>query len=59
LTHFIALILVFVILIDQFNITIVKDIVAIEPNYLLGMVFGSLIFFVLSGFEMNLHNEFV
>ncbi len=58
-THFISLILVFVILIDQFNITIVKDIVAIEPNYLLGMVFGSLLFFFLSGIEMRLHGDFV
>lgn len=32
---------------------------AIEPNYLLGMVFGSIVFFVLSGFEMRLHADFV
>lgn len=39
--------------------TIVKDIVAIEPSYLLGMVFGSVIFYFLSGLEMRLHGDFV
>ena len=49
---FIRIILSFVILVDSFNIEIVKSIIVIEPFYILGMFSGCLLFYFLTGLEI-------
>lgn len=56
---FILIILCFVILVDSFNIQIVKTIIVIEPGYILGIVSGSILFYCLTGLDIKTHNNFL
>ena len=50
---FILKILVFVILVDAFNINVVKNIVVIDPYYILGVVFGCIVVYCLTSLDIR------
>ena len=56
---FILIILCFVILVDSFNIQIVKQIIVIEPGYILGVISGSILFYCLIGMDIKTHQTFL
>ena len=56
---FVLTILCFVILIDSFNIQIVNTIIVIEPAYILGICFGSMLFYFLTSLDIKVQNNFI
>lgn len=52
-TLFVLKVLVFVILVDAFNINIVSSIVVIDPYYILGVVFGCIIIYCLTSLDIR------
>lgn len=52
-TLFILKVLVFVILVDCFNINIVSSIIVIDPYYVLGVVFGCMVVYCLTSLDIK------